>query len=254
MPNPLRAIRADSPLRVAVFFAVVAAVPACDAPPAARDCEPLRIMPLGDSITEAEGGRASYRYWLFRSFADEGRPVDFVGSQTGVYRGAPRFADFDADHEGHWGWTTAQVVRHIDAWAARAGADLVLLLLGTNDGDSNLEATQANLSTIIASLRTYRRGVTVLIAQVPPVGDPVSGARWPAVPRLNRAIAEVAESLDTADERVVLVDQWTDFDVRRDTYDGIHANESGERKLAERWRAAIDDVAPFRAGDCTPGA
>ena len=35
-----------------------------------RGCEGLRVMPLGDSITEAEGGRASYRYWLFRALEE----------------------------------------------------------------------------------------------------------------------------------------------------------------------------------------
>ena len=134
----------------------IAAILACDAPPVGDECEPLRILPLGDSITEAEAGRASYRYWLFGRLAEQGRPVDFVGSQSGVYRGAPRFPDFDVDHEGHWGWTTAEVRRRIDPWAERSTPDLVLLLLGTNDGAGNLDATKTNLSAIIESLRRHR--------------------------------------------------------------------------------------------------
>src|SRR5215204_6437165 len=64
-----------------------------------------KIMPLGDSITEAEGGHASYRYWLWKSLTQAGfNDIDFVGSRTGVFNGSPQFSDFDQNHEGHWGW------------------------------------------------------------------------------------------------------------------------------------------------------
>jgi hypothetical protein len=227
-----------------------AVVVACTPGAEDRSCQPLRIMPLGDSITEAEDGHTSYRYWLFRALVSDGRRVDFVGSQSGVFRGTPRFADFDPDHEGHWGWSTARVREYIDEWAARSAPDLVLLLLGTNDGVRDLGATTGNLTAIIESLRAHRPGVSVLLAEVPPVGDPETGATWPDIPRLNRAIATVADRLDAPGARVVVVDQYADFDVRSDTYDGVHPNESGEKKLAERWLAAIRDVAPFSPERC----
>jgi acyl-CoA thioesterase-1 len=242
----------QSPLRLLVLLCAVVPMLTCNRA-AEPGCEVLRVMPLGDSITEAEGGHASYRYWLFELLEREGRRVDFVGSQRGVYRGAPQFVDFDQDHEGHWGWTTLEVRKEIHAWAAQSAPDVVLLMLGTNDGARNLVATRGNLSVIIASLREHRPGVLILLAKVPPVGDRESGALIPDIPVLNRAISGLAERLDRPDSRVIVVDQHTDFDIREDTYDGVHASESGERKLAARWLDAMNAIAPWRNEGCGRG-
>src|SRR3712207_7345092 len=42
--------------------------------------------------------------------------------------------------------------------------------------------------------------------------------------------------------RSVLVDQYAGFDPRpgADTYDGVHPDESGDRKMADRWFAALN--------------
>ena len=73
----------------------------------------IRIMPIGDSITEAEAGHASYRYWLWKRFEGAGIDVDFVGSRHGVHRGRARFADFDQDHEAYWGWKADQLLAKV---------------------------------------------------------------------------------------------------------------------------------------------
>jgi acyl-CoA thioesterase-1 len=239
-----------SPLCVLAACWCAASILACDRSAAEPDCGVLRVMPLGDSITEAEDGHASYRYWLFNALEREGRRVDFVGSQTGVYRGTPQYSDFDSDHEGHWGWTTLQVRERIDRWAGQSTPDVVLLMLGTNDGARNIPGTVDNLSAIIGSLRAHRPGVSVLIAQVPPVGDRETGAVLRDIGVLNRVQARIARQLDRPDARVVVVDQWTGFDVRADTYDGVHPSESGERKLAERWLEALNALAPWPGATC----
>jgi predicted small lipoprotein YifL len=46
-----------------------------------KDGGPLRIMPLGDSITEAEAGHNSYRRVLWKRLNGAGCSVDFVGSK-----------------------------------------------------------------------------------------------------------------------------------------------------------------------------
>lgn len=50
----------------------------------------LRIMPLGDSITEGDNEAATYRYYLQEDLEGAGVAVDFVGSRSGVFRGTPR--------------------------------------------------------------------------------------------------------------------------------------------------------------------
>lgn len=231
-----------------LWFSV--AVCACGAPEARRACAPLAVMPLGDSITESEHGHASYRYWLDKAFQEQGRLVDFVGSGNGVYRGTPLHSDFDADHEGHWGFTTDEIRREIDRFAERSSPDLVLLMLGTNDGARDLRATRENLTAIVESLRAHRPGVVVLLAQVPPVAISRLGDTWEDVGLLNTAFAGLVPLLDQPSARVVLVDQWTGFDALRDTYDGVHPNERGEKKLAARWFDAITASAPWDGVEC----
>jgi hypothetical protein len=196
--------------------------------------EPLRIMPLGDSITEARGGSASYRYWLQKHLQGARIRFDFVGSRHGVYGGAPRFADFDQDHEGHWGWTTGQVLEQIDTWAASARPDVALVHLGTNDVVRDPAVVPKNLAGIITSLRKANPRVAVLLARL----IPIRGFAAKLGP-VEESIERVAREQTTPDSPVVVVRQDEGFDVDADTYDGIHPNESGERKMAKRWFEAI---------------
>jgi lysophospholipase L1-like esterase len=195
----------------------------------------VRIMPLGDSITEGRSGDATWRYWLQKRLEAEGCLVDYVGSRRGVLQGGPRFSDFDPDHEGHWGWTTTEVMAKIDRWAADARPAIVLIHLGTNDLGGEPERIAANLATIVAALRRASPRVEIYVARLIPL------ARAPAelMERTNDAIARMATELDRPDSRLVVVDQYTGFDPRTDTYDGVHPNESGEKKMAARWLEAM---------------
>ena len=205
---------------------------------AAAAASAVRILPLGDSITEAGRGYASYRYWLEKNLDGIGLGIDFVGSQHGVHGGAPRFADFDQDHEGHWGWTTGQVLERIDGWAAAAKPDVVLMHLGTNDLAARPQVIPPNLARIIAALRKVNPRVTVYVARVIPV------LNFPAdkLGNANDAIEKMAREQSTPESRVVVVPQDAGFDAAADTYDGIHPNESGEKKMAKRWFDAISSA------------
>jgi hypothetical protein len=67
---------------------------------------PIRIMPLGDSITygTSSTGTVGYRRPLYQLLAGAGYSVDFVGSQT---NGSPN--DFDRNQEGHSGWRADEI-------------------------------------------------------------------------------------------------------------------------------------------------
>jgi GDSL-like Lipase/Acylhydrolase len=129
----------------------------------AKNGTAVKIMPLGDSITEGEGDdpeQVGYRSRLFDLLDSAGYNFDFVGTQhSGIsYSGNP---DFDADHEGHGGYETMPP-SHFDGWNLgdniwrhvsinSAGADtaghwlyynhpdIILLHIGTNDLDHNGE-------------------------------------------------------------------------------------------------------------------
>ena len=141
----------------------------------AAEQTPLRIMLLGDSITQ--GDASSYRRPLWIALGEAGMSVDFVGSMSRRYSGGNDANDYDADHEGHWGWRADQVLGRIDQWAAQAAPDIVLMHLGTNDigGGQDIDETVDEIDQIIERLRAHNPRVHVLLA---------ASFRWRTTPRL----------------------------------------------------------------------
>ena len=198
---------------------------------------PVRIMPLGDSITQADSQRDSYRRALWQLLQAGAYNVDFVGSLTEHFGGPPPNADFDQNHEGHWGWRTDQILNSLPNWAAVHQPDVVLVHLGSNDlfQGQSVASTITELGQIIDVLRAARPNVIVLLAQIIPNGSV-------SVVNLNNQIATLAGQKTTAQSPVIVVDQFTGFNVAADTYDSTHPNASGEQKMANRWYAALQSV------------
>ena len=157
----------------------------------------VKIMPLGNSITQANSSNYSYRYNLWKKLIDEVIEFDYVGSLNSNSGGNPNWPDyqgksFDRDHEGHWGWTTDEILAQIDVWAQAYVPDIVLLHLGTNDLQSGqgITSTIDELSAIIDTIRNYNPYVYVFLAQI----IPGTYSNNHLVPDFNDAIA-VASSL-----------------------------------------------------------
>ncbi|HWH69765.1 MAG TPA: hypothetical protein VNT26_10290, partial [Candidatus Sulfotelmatobacter sp.] len=123
--------RESKPTAVKLLFLAVLSAVMLWGPWAGAQSTPVRIMPLGDSITSSIDGQASYRYWLWKRLQAAGFNVDFVGTLWGVGDGASGiYPDFDQDHEGHPGATTDDILNSISSWAAQDQPDVVLLLIG----------------------------------------------------------------------------------------------------------------------------
>lgn len=201
----------------------------------------VKIMPLGDSITESFPGHATYRFYLYNQLAQAGYDVDFVGTMTGATGGAPLYSNFDQNHEGHSGWRTDQIRDNMISFANANKPDIVLLHTGSNDieqGQSN-SSTITEISATIDNLRSVVPNVKILLAQIIP--ENFNTVQYPA---LNSMIATLAGQKTTANSPVVLVDQYTGFNNGQDTYDGIHPDESGEKKMSAKWFAALQGVLP----------
>jgi lysophospholipase L1-like esterase len=199
-----------------------------------------RIMPLGDSITSAFAPQQSYRYWLWNSLQNAGfNNVDFVGTQRGVVGGSPANSNFDLDHEGHSGWRADELAAQAESWARTARPDIVLVHAGTNDVRANQSAasTIRDLELIIDRLRAANPTVTILFAKIIPAQENISGAA-----ALNDAIPTLVQQKNTSQSRVILIDQASGFDLARDTHDGLHPNESGEKKMAARFFNALQPI------------
>ena len=214
---------------VALFVILITAQP--------LSAETVKIMPLGDSITEAINGHASYRYWLWYQLKNAGFDIDFVGSMR---RAAPCCRDYDWDHEGHWGWRADQILTSIDRWASTYRPDIVLIHLGTNDINQgqSVNSTRADLAQIIDRIRAYVPDVVVLIAQI----IPGNIRHEHQIRKFNKAISTLGMEKASTLSPIIVVDQWTGFNYAIDTYDGIHPNEIGEKKMAHKWFEALQDL------------
>lgn len=207
----------------------------------------VRIMPLGDSITQGFRGHDSYRRGLWLRLKEAGAKVDFVGSLKENYGGMPRHTDFDMDHEGHWGWRADQVLARVDKWAAKNVPDIVLLHLGTNDigGGQDIEETVGEIEEIITTIRKHNPKVKVLLAQIIPLANEGMNER---IKKFNEQLKNLAESICTEESPAILVNHFDGFDSQTDTYDGVHPNEWGTDKMAKKWYEALDSLLSLRRG------
>ncbi len=210
----------------------------------------VNIVPLGDSITQAEKGYNSYRRSLNKKLLAAGYQVNFVGSmnQTKDCTDFPS-QDFDFDHEGHWGWRIDEVIEGRQAqcsgegkiadWLNNYTPDLALIHLGTNDvfrGDS-VSSSSAELKQIVEILRQKNPNIAIFIAQLIPTDDKQVNK---AIIDLNQQITTLVAEINQTNSPVILVDQYSGFNPRHDTYDGVHPNLQGEEKIAQKWFEAID--------------
>lgn len=200
----------------------------------------IRIMPLGDSITQADTERNSYRRPLWQKLqAADFDTVDFVGSQTENEGGANPNPDFDLDHEGHSGFRTDQILLQLDDWIDEAQPDVALIHLGTNDilQGQSAESTIEELSQVIDTFRADNPNITIFLAQIIP-----TALNNDELELLNQQIPLLAAEKDQENSPVIVVDQFSGFDLEDDTYDSIHPNSEGENKLAEQWLASFSEV------------
>lgn len=233
-----------TPLRAALA-AVAALLPALvvgfalvsTAPPAAAAATPVRVMPLGDSITGSPG---CWRSVLWNRLQSSGyTDVDFVGTLGPQGCGQP----YDGDNEGHGGYLVTNVANQnlLPGWLAATHPDVVLMHFGTNDVWSNIApaAILAAYSKLVDQMRAANPATTVLVAKIIPMNPASCAECGQRVVALNALVDGWAAGKTTAASPVVVVDQWTGFSTATDTYDGVHPNAAGDQKMSDRWYPAL---------------
>jgi len=221
---------------------------------AAAASTPVKIHPIGDSITRGDDSYPSYRYYLEDLM--QGRPVSFnyVGSLNGAGSGggydATTYTGFDdLDHDGHGGWKTHDI-RHgksgqgpVSVWANAYRPDIACIFLGTNDVSGGVPAatSKANLVDIIGQLRagTANPNVEVYVAQIIP-----RSSASPATVALNAKIAELDDELTTHTSHVHVVDLHTGFNPATMLNDTVHPNALGDSFIAQRFFEAMFPATP----------
>lgn len=152
--------------------------------------EPLRICPMGDSITAGYTDNPNwtvpfefgYRSGLYERLTNAHVSFQYVGSSPEPWNGAsgtvtnipdPDLRTVGQDHhEGYSGVGTAFILSHVASWITNDQPDVILLQIGINDigNGSTGEPTgvESSLSNIVATAVSVSPQTRLIVAQITP--------------------------------------------------------------------------------------
>lgn len=241
--------------------------PAC--PPSAApapESDPLRIMLMGDSITNGSSGDYTWRYFFGQYLRAAGENVDFVGpwsdliDYTTYAWGNHEYAacGFDQDHFARGG---AQLAHQLQPtvysptgesavrWATSYyDPDVVVEFFGYNDltrprvrtdpksSPYSVEELLANAKRFIDEVRAAKPTATIVMVNLPvaeiPDGPAENQRLVELAPIYNTKLAQSVAGWTTAESKVVLGDAAQYWRGYVDTFDGAHPTAQGEVDLA----------------------
>ncbi|MEI6602188.1 MAG: GDSL-type esterase/lipase family protein [Clostridia bacterium] len=230
--------------RITILICLIAFVALCIAPAndlKAAEASPVRVVCIGDSITE--GGTIidgkitpTYRLELWKKFVDADIDVQFLGRDTlspyEVYKGK----EYPSQHLG-WGGKRIEDVNQLlidGEWGTAAdGFDIAVILIGFNnasawDGRPRPTVPEFNqlMKDLIATVRAKQSNVKIIL-QTSPTGTPTN------IPEeYVKEYKNIADQSNTTASPVYYVPSPPTYNNAEDTTDGIHPNARGELKIA----------------------
>ncbi|WP_128436021.1 ricin-type beta-trefoil lectin domain protein [Streptomyces cyaneus] len=217
-------------LATAVLGVTVAGV----TPASAASNTPLRVMPLGDSITWGVGSSTGngYRGPLWNQLAADGHPLDFVGTLRGGSMSDP-------DNEGHSGYKIHQIAALADAPLTRYRPNVVTLMVGTNDLNESYQVSTATarLKSLVNQITVDVPDATVLVASLV---VSTSGSEEQYRAAYNRAIPQIVSEAQAAGKHVAYVDMSSL--TTADLADTLHPNDAGYQKMADAFHRGVRSV------------
>jgi len=240
---------------------------------------PVRIMPMGDSITEgvcdsAENCNApgmytpisgdgyglnacswnlnqvnpkvvSYRASLREKLLDIGLKFTYVGSIS-VTEGLA--------HEGHSAFTISDLDFCVQnaGWLQEAQPNMILLHIGTNDAgwDHTPDKIAADLSQLLEHIYDQLPETTyVIVAQVIPLNSELregfvklSTLGNELLAQYNAKIPAVVDQFHKEGKNVFYVDMWGAVQSDSDLYDGVHPIPAALERMADIWFNKIVEI------------
>lgn len=200
----------------------------------------VKLMPLGDSITDGAVVYGGYRTPLWKMLMADGDKIDFVGSATS---GSSDLGDWN--HEGHIGWETGQLAPHVSAWITAAQPDIVLIHTGTNDLDhgNSPEVMTQRLSALLGNIFVAKPDTYVIVSTIV-VAPKADGTAWA---KYNAAIPGVVASYRSQGRKIVSIDM-SNILTPDDILDGLHPNATGYNKMANAWYPVVSTIYREYAG------
>ncbi len=201
--------------------------------------DPIRILPMGDSITFGTGGTAGlggYRGPLYDLLVNAGYEVDYVGTSTGNSEGL-----VEKEHEGHGGWRIDQLDANVAGWFnAIEDPDIILLHIGTNDfGQGNDTVNAINrIDALITKMAGLRPNAHIVVTNIMERGEPQNSQ---IQAQFNPFIEGVVEDQMDAGNLVSFLDMRSAVPLS-DMPDNLHPNQTGYGKMAAAWFGAIEGI------------
>jgi len=212
---------------------------------------------IGDSITQsnADGDTSgSPRKSLYDKLNTGGYTYSYTGHSTSDPGGLPSDAAY-LSHSGVSGATIGanlggrtDITAGIPGWwssgrLATVKPNVILIMIGTNDTDINLNVTTApdRLTTLVNTIYA-QPGIgnpTIFLASIPP--NKSSTAANDRVIAFNAAIPGIVTAFQNQGKDVYFVDQYSTIDANRTGLmgDNLHTNAAGNDALAQNWYNAI---------------
>jgi lysophospholipase L1-like esterase len=203
---------------------------------------PVRILPLGDSLTSGLSTspvQGAYRNQLHTLLTAAGYSVDFLGTLTDDSN--PDLPD--RDHQGLGSARIDQIRSQFSGWIDAAGIpDVVLLLIGTNDFWQGYDVANAaaRLESLIADIVTRCPHSKIIVSTLPLRTD--SALIEAQQSSFNRNILGIVLRQSALGRQVTMVDLHPALTAADINGDGVHPNATGFRKMAEAWFPAITSV------------
>jgi len=186
---------------------------------------PLRILPLGDSITWGESSSTGngYRLDLKNLLNANATLVNYIGTMRSGTMSNPQ-------NEGHPSCVVSEIADFAKA-SLPEQPNIVLLMAGVNDIVHDKDPINApyRLALLLDQIFETCSQTLVVVAQLTPVP-----MRQEQVDEFNKAMTPLIDARIRAGSHIVMVDMWRY--VKPDMlHDGLHPNDVGYRNMADGW-------------------
>jgi lysophospholipase L1-like esterase len=198
---------------------------------------PVRIMPVGDSITYGSPVPGGYRWPLYQLLTDAGYNAHFVGTQNGNATNGQT----EVWHEGHGGWRIHEIDGIIaGVFGQIADPDVLLLLIGTNDFGTNYDVNNATnrLDALIGKITALRPYCKLIVANLTVRGEPYNTN---IQTNFNNSVPGIVAKHAALGEQVYFTDLYSAVPLS-DFPDQLHPGSAGYQKMATNWFQALTNV------------
>lgn len=227
---------------------------------------PVRIMPIGDSITEGGDGGGGFRKPLFDLFTAAYGMPNLVGSRSMRQSDPTDFVDHDQDGysayridqitTGKGFWNALPIEERLRLWDPA----IVTIHAGTNDAQQNyrffgnpktgMPGAIERLDDLVSRIVAFNPEIYVIVAQIVPANAPASETTQAYIRGLNAKIPAMVAAHQGLGHRVSMVDLYTPM-LAYPHPDGIHPSTEGYQVMGQHWFQAIQalGVNEFRNPD-----